>query len=1255
MSARTTRVRAGLAGLLSTLLIGGALGGLPAGTAWADSAPTDPANPATPTTVTADALPTVQIDGVAWAQVVSGNTVYVGGEFTSARPAGARAGTAETPRNNLLAYDIRTGELVTGFAPDLNAQVKTLAVSPDGTRLYVGGSFTKANGQARYRIAAYDLTTGALDPTFKPTFDAQVRAITVSSTTVYVGGIFSSVAKTARTRLAALDRSTGALLPWAPAADSGVQAMAMSPNGTKVIVGGSFTTLGGPVASGGQAAGGLGAIDAATGRAVSFAAGKTVKNTGVDSAVLSLSVDKDTVYASGYSWNGKGNLESVVAADPESGAVRWISGCKGDSYTVWASGTNEYVAGHPHDCATVGGWPQTTPDWTFRRGIAFSKAATGKNVGGTFSGQPAPALQNWYPTIEAGTYTGQSQGPWTVSGNSQYVVYGGEFPSVNGVGQQGLVRFAVSAIAPKAVGPTGDVTPTVTSPGVGQATVSWTAANDQDNRDLTYRVYRDGATTPVHTVTAASYFWKTATLSFADSKLTGGTHSYRVEVSDPTGNTVVSSTVPVEVAAAPPITRPYALAVVGDGAQDYWQLGETSGTTAADLTGGQDLAVNSGVAMGRGGAVTGDTNASFQFNGSSGLAATKTAVTAPTTFSVEAWFQTDSWTGGKIVGFGNAASGLSSTYDRHVYMDTSGRVVFGVDNGSAQGFMTSSRYNDGKWHHVVGTLSPAGISMYLDGKLVGSKSTVTSAKPYTGYWRIGGDRSWSGNSWFNGRIDEVAVYPTAVTADVVTSHYTLGATGKATNVAPAAGFTAAVSPLAVSVDASGSTDRDGRIASWAWAFGDGTSATGVTATHTYRTAGTYTVTLTVTDDKGATATTARTVTVTAPPPNVVPTASFTTAATDLVATLDGSASADTDGTLASWSWTFGDGTSGTGAKTTHTYPATGSYQATLTVTDDKGATGTTTRTVTVTAPPPNVVPTASFTSSVSGLAVVLDGSASADTDGTLTSRSWDLGDGATATGTTVTHTYAATGSYPVTLTVTDDDGATATTTATVSVTAPADVQPLAADAFERTVASGLGKADVGGSWTVSGGTASVADGAGHLVVAKAGGSATMNLNALQAQDIALETTLTLDQAPTGGGTYVYLNSRRSTAGSYRTVVRFLADGRVTLNVSRVVNGAETSLSTPVVVATGYVPGTLLRVRLDVAGSGTTQLAAKAWTDGTDQPADWQLRTTDATASLQVSGNVGVTEYLSGSATSAPAGLTVTDLWVGPTGTVPAPR
>ena len=73
--------------------------------------PVSAAAPATQTAVSADALPTAQIDGVAWSQVVSGNTVFVGGKFQTARPAGSAPGVNTVARKNLLAYDITTGKL----------------------------------------------------------------------------------------------------------------------------------------------------------------------------------------------------------------------------------------------------------------------------------------------------------------------------------------------------------------------------------------------------------------------------------------------------------------------------------------------------------------------------------------------------------------------------------------------------------------------------------------------------------------------------------------------------------------------------------------------------------------------------------------------------------------------------------------------------------------------------------------------------------------------------------------------------------------------------------------------------------------------------------------------------------------------------------------------------------------------------------------------------------------------------------------
>ena len=61
------------------------------GTAAPALADTDPPT-GTPATVSADALPTWQINGVVWSQVIVGNTVYVDGQLHQGAAAGRRGG-----------------------------------------------------------------------------------------------------------------------------------------------------------------------------------------------------------------------------------------------------------------------------------------------------------------------------------------------------------------------------------------------------------------------------------------------------------------------------------------------------------------------------------------------------------------------------------------------------------------------------------------------------------------------------------------------------------------------------------------------------------------------------------------------------------------------------------------------------------------------------------------------------------------------------------------------------------------------------------------------------------------------------------------------------------------------------------------------------------------------------------------------------------------------------------------------------------
>jgi PKD repeat protein len=983
MSSRST-VRARLvAGPFIQLQVAGVLGIFAPTAAQADSAPPKP-SAATPATVTADALPTVQMNGVAWAQVVVGNTVYVAGSFTKARPAGAPEGSQETTRNNILAYDIATGELISSFAPSLNGQARAIAASPDGSRIYVGGDFTQVDGQTRNRVAA--LTAGgALIDTWRPSVNSQVRALAATADAVYLGGSVTAVGGVSRTRLAAVSVADGSLLPWAPvpgvgdtsgnrngnvATSNEVLALVVTGGGSQVVAAGRFDSLNGVKATG------VGALDAVTGETRPFAVNELITNQGVNSAVWSLSTDGSTVYGTAYDFYGPGNLEGSFAAAADGGAVIAINACHGDTYSSYAMGGALYLATHAHQCAPIGGYPEQDPRVNMFA-TAVTTVATRKVQGPmlrgiSFVGQPGPSMLDWFPTMSPGSYTGQNQAGWSVTGNDRYVVYGGEFPRVNGAGQQGLVRYAVPSIAPNEVGPsTAGFTASAASVTPGVARVSWQTTSDQDNEYLTYRVYRDGdTTTPVHETTRASTWWNQPTVVFSDSGLSG-THRYRVVASDPFGNTAATPWVSVDVAAGGAPARDYADAVRADGAEHHWPLGEQSGPTAFDHTGAADLPVNSGVTQGGTGA-TGDGDTAYGFDGTSnGLLATQTAQAAPNVFTLETWFRTTTTLGGKIIGYGSANSGISNNRDRHIYMEPDGRVSFGVYTTVRNPVGGTGVYNDGEWHHAVASLGPDGMALYVDGVLTGSRADVTAGQAYNGYWRIGGDRGWAGADYWTGGVDEVAVYPTVLSAGQVANHFSLGSTGEAINVPPTAELTATASGLAVAADASGSTDTDGSIAAYAWDFGDGTTDSGTEAvvSHTYAAAGTYTVTLAVTDDDGATAEMTRTVEVAAPPANEIPVAAFTATASDLTAELDATASADADGDLASYVWDFGDGAtdSGTEAVVSHTYPAAGTYTVTLTVTDDDGAVATATERVTVTAPVgPAVLAEDGFGRTVSG-------------------------------------------------------------------------------------------------------------------------------------------------------------------------------------------------------------------------------------------------------------------------------------------------
>lgn len=604
---RRARALGLLTAVLSALLL---VGGGVAGPASADTMPPDPNDPASPPTVGATALPTVQIDGVAWAQTVVGDTVYVAGKFGTARPAGSPAGSNTTPRSNFLAYNITTGALITSINVPLNGQALAIAASPDGSRVYIGGDFTSAGGATYYRIVAISTATGQPIGSFRPVMESQVRAIAATNTAVYAGGTFSSVNGVSRGYIAKIDASNGSLVTsWSASADNVVDAIAVSPDGNRVYAGGRFKNVNG------AAHYGLAMLSGSTGSALPFPANNVVRDAGANASITSLQATSDRVYGSGYVFGSGGNLEGSFAADGVTGALIWLEDCHGDTYSIVPLGNALYAAGHPHDCRNVGGFPETNPR-TFHHTIAFSKARTGTltNDGNgsyaNFRGQPSPTLLNWFPDYVTGSYTGQGQAAWSLAGDSRYLVVGGEFPAVNGTAQYGLTRFAADSVVRSTTGPNNNtaLTPNATSPAAGQARISWTATYDQDNVALTYALARDGDTAhPVSQVTRTSTFWNRPAMSFTDTGLAGGSaHTYTLTVTDPDGNRIARTGNRVVIAgggANQPPTASFtaganglAVAVDGsassdpDGAIASWSWNFGDGGTAGGATAGHTYA-----------------------------------------------------------------------------------------------------------------------------------------------------------------------------------------------------------------------------------------------------------------------------------------------------------------------------------------------------------------------------------------------------------------------------------------------------------------------------------------------------------------------------------------------------------------------------------------------------------------------------------------------------------------------------------------
>ncbi|KAB1906064.1 hypothetical protein F8274_26120 [Micromonospora sp. AMSO31t] len=242
-SALTRRVLVALAAVALT-----AAGLAPAGPAAAAPGHTTLVK-ATPSTASPDIM-----DGTVNAIHDAGTKIIVAGSFTQVQNRGS---DVDITRNYLLAFDKATGAVDTAFAPAVDNEVYAVVAGPTAGTVFVAGKFNTVNGVTRRKVALLTVATGAVVTSFAgPAFNGLVNDVALVGGRLLVGGIFTTAGNpNPRGGLASLNASTGAVDGYLTTALTehhnydgvsgsnagvGAEKLAVSPDGTKLVVIGNF-------------------------------------------------------------------------------------------------------------------------------------------------------------------------------------------------------------------------------------------------------------------------------------------------------------------------------------------------------------------------------------------------------------------------------------------------------------------------------------------------------------------------------------------------------------------------------------------------------------------------------------------------------------------------------------------------------------------------------------------------------------------------------------------------------------------------------------------------------------------------------------------------------------------------------------------------------------------------------------------------------------------------------------------------------
>lgn len=246
----------------------------------------------------------------------------------------------------------------------------------------------------------------------------------------------------------------------------------------------------------------------------------------------------------------------------------------------------------------------------------------------------------------------------------------------------------------------------------------------------------------------------------------------------------------------------YSSEVLADSPSLYLRLGESSGTTATDSSGnGATGTYQNTPTLGVAGPLVADSDTAVTFASASSqyVSTGTTAVANSTTITLEAWIKSSTLNVAKSIIDRDSTTTVQRAYQFRTGTTGKLEALYWLSSAGLKTLSGNTTLVTGTWYHVAFTYDGTIAKLYVNGVAESNTQSFTDTiRSSTNGVHVARNQSAApGAQYWNGTLDEVAVYPTALSATRIMAHYLVGSLSGSASISLSGSGTAASGVTAV--------------------------------------------------------------------------------------------------------------------------------------------------------------------------------------------------------------------------------------------------------------------------------------------------------------------------------------------------------------------------------------------------------------------------------------------------------------------------